>query len=97
MTCARYDGPYHDVVTVVVAILAGLLLGVVLAGLLIVFLRGVPVPEAAKPAAPTGDSKPGGRLPVVYWFYWLTIIAFASWSLHLLTPTVFWPIPSLVR
>ena len=26
----RYDGPYHDVVTVVVAILAGLLLGVVL-------------------------------------------------------------------
>jgi fucose permease len=57
---------------------AALLLGVVLAGLLIVFLRGVPVPEAAKPVASTGEGKPGGRLPVVYWFYWLTIIAFVG-------------------
>ncbi len=56
---------------------AALLLGVVLAGLLLVFLRGTPMPAAETPPASAGDGQ-GGRLPLAYWFYWLTIIAFVG-------------------
>jgi fucose permease len=54
-----------------------LLLGVVLAGLLLLFLRGVPMPAAETPPA-ASDGGQGGRLPMAYWFYWLTIIAFVG-------------------
>lgn len=54
-----------------------LLLGVVLAGLLLLFLRGVPMPAAETPPA-AADGGQGGRLPMAYWFYWLTIIAFVG-------------------
>jgi fucose permease len=57
---------------------AALLLGVVLAGLLLLFLRGVPMPAADLPAASTGEARSGGRLPAAYWLYWLTIIAFVG-------------------
>ncbi len=55
---------------------AALLLGVVLAGLLLLFLRGVPMPAAAPVTVETGNR--GGRLPAAYWLYWLTIIAFVG-------------------
>ncbi|MCM5556834.1 sugar MFS transporter [Pleomorphomonas sp. JP5] len=56
---------------------AALLLGVVLAGLLLLFLRGVPMPAPKEPATvETGGH--GGRLPMAYWLYWLTIIAFVG-------------------
>lgn len=57
---------------------AALLLGVVLAGLLLLFLRGVPMPAAKAPPAASEDDERGGRLPLAYWFYWLTIIAFVG-------------------
>jgi len=57
---------------------AALLLGVVLAGLLLVFLRGVPMPAAETPVATAGEGGHGGRLPTAYWFYWLAIIAFVG-------------------
>lgn len=57
---------------------AALLFGVVLAGLLLVFLRGTPMPAAATPVAASGEVGHGGRLPLAYWFYWLTIIAFVG-------------------
>lgn len=56
---------------------AALLLGVVLAGLLLLFLRGTPMP-AAQIAPVAADGGRGGRLPLAYWFYWLTIIAFVG-------------------
>lgn len=56
---------------------AALLLGVVLAGLLLLFLRGTPMP-AAQIAPVAADGERGGRLPLAYWFYWLTIIAFVG-------------------
>lgn len=56
---------------------AALLLGVVLAGFLLLFLRGVPMPAAKLPAA-SDEDRSGGRLPRAYWFYWLTIIAFVG-------------------
>ncbi|MBS1166440.1 MAG: putative sugar transporter [Proteobacteria bacterium] len=56
---------------------AALLFGVVLAGLLLLFLRGVPMPAAKTPPAIV-DGARGGRLPLAYWFYWLTIIAFVG-------------------
>lgn len=56
---------------------AALLLGVVLAGLLLLFLRGVPMPAAKVPVA-TDTGNRGGRLPAAYWLYWLTIIAFVG-------------------
>ena len=55
---------------------AALLLGVVLAGLLLLFLRGVPMPAAVPVAVEAGNR--GGRLPAAYWLYWLTIIAFVG-------------------
>ncbi len=58
---------------------AALLLGVVLAGLLLLFLRGVPMPDAAAtPVAVPGEAGRGGRLPAAYWFYWLAIMAFVG-------------------
>lgn len=56
---------------------AALLLGVVLAGLLLLFLRGVPMPAANLPVATEAGDR-GGRLPAAYWLYWLTIIAFVG-------------------
>lgn len=56
---------------------AALLLGVVLAGFLLLFLRGVPMPAAKQPVA-ADENRRGGRLPRAYWFYWLTIIAFVG-------------------
>lgn len=56
---------------------AALLFGVILAGLLLLFLRGVPMPAATVPVA-AGTGERGGRLPTAYWFYWLTIIAFVG-------------------
>lgn len=56
---------------------AALLLGVVLAGFLLLFLRGTPMPVAEAPPAAT-EGQRGGRLPSAYWFYWLTIIAFVG-------------------
>ncbi len=57
---------------------AALFLGVVLAGLLLLFLRGVPMPSAAPQATTEAGRSGGERLPVAYWFYWLTIIAFVG-------------------
>ncbi len=57
---------------------AALLLGVVLAGLLLVFLRGTPMPAAAATPAATVGERRGGHLKVASWFYWLTIIAFVG-------------------
>ncbi len=56
---------------------AALLLGVVLAGFLLLFLRGTPMP-AAQITPVAADGGRGGRLPLAYWFYWLTIIAFVG-------------------
>lgn len=56
---------------------AALLFGVVLAGLLLLFLRGVPMPAAETPPA-NADGARGGHLPLAYWFYWLTLIAFVG-------------------
>lgn len=56
---------------------AALLLGVVLAGFLLLFLRGTPMPAAETPPAAASGRK-GGHLPLAYWFYWLTLIAFVG-------------------
>src|SRR4051794_8721845 len=53
----RYDGPYHDVVTVVVAFLAGLLLGVVLIALVLVIRRR----DAASGDGPNAGIRPRRR------------------------------------
>jgi fucose permease len=57
---------------------SALLLGVILAGLLLVFLRRTPLPAAPKPAPVAQEGQRGGRLPAAYWLYWLTIMAFVG-------------------
>lgn len=55
-----------------------LLLGLLLAGLLLIAMRAVPLPAAAAPPVRPLGQPAQGRLPLVYWFYWLAIIAFVG-------------------
>lgn len=58
---------------------AALLLGLFLAIALLIVMRGVPLPNVVAAPVSTTPGKPvSGRLPLAYWFYWLTIIAFVG-------------------